>query len=251
MDELLSSTIPKMPACQDATTFWNIGDYLSTLLTGFCTEPPTTPTASLTNCVAQLEPFLTISNLFADKGPKDFTKLCSQSSCIQDIASAIARLPTGSCASIIASDVKTIQAYCAYNMTASTAQPPCSLQMVSLENTVLGSTPDPSCNASTLQDVIAPTSLRYLNKLCSRKSCADAAISMAAQIPNCQMDGLSQPALYGGAFSSVCKTLYPPPATPSPTNATPTPTPTTSNGNQIHLESLLGGLVLVATSILM
>ncbi|KAG9400657.1 hypothetical protein AC1031_010107 [Aphanomyces cochlioides] len=285
MDELLLSTIPKMPACQDATTFWNIGDYLSTFLTGFCAGPPATPIASLTNCVAQLEPFLTypvstacmsnsrISNLFANKGPKEFAQLCSQSSCIQDIAGAIARLPTGSCASIIASEVKVIQAYCAFNMTATTAQPACSLQMVSLENTVLGSTPDPTCNSSTLQDVIAPTSLRYLNNFCSQKSCADASISMASQIPNCQMDGLSQPALYGGVFSSVCKTLYPPPATPSPTiatptqtpsptnatptqtpsptNATPTPTPTKSNGNRVHLESLLVGITLVATAIVM
>ncbi|KAH9139472.1 hypothetical protein AeRB84_016258 [Aphanomyces euteiches] len=247
MNDLLSSTIPNMPACQDATTFWNIGDYLSTLLTGFCAGPPATPTASLTNCVAQLEPFLTyplstacmsnsrIFNLFANKG-------------------AIARLPTGSCASIVASDVKVIQAYCAFNMTATASQPACSLQMVSLENTVLGSTPDASCNSSTLQDVIAPTSLRYLNNLCSQKSCADASISMAAQIPNCQMDGLSQPALYGGAFSSVCKTLYPPPpTTPSPTTATPTPTPTPtpSSGNRGHVESLLGGLALAVTAILL
>ncbi|KAG9400656.1 hypothetical protein AC1031_010106 [Aphanomyces cochlioides] len=269
MDELLSSTIPKTSPCQDVYTYGSFGDYLTTFLTGLCAGSPATPSASLTNCVAQLSPFLmypistTCSSVFGyykyrynfmsdfilDGNPKDFAQICPQSSCIQDINAAIALLPTNACRSIVASDVKAIQAYCAYNMTATATQPNCTSQMTTVEDTILRSTPDPSCTADTLQDVLAPITLRYFDQFCSQKSCVDASISMAAQIPNCQMYGLSQPTLYGGVFSSVCKALYPLAATPSPSIATPTPTK--SNGNHVHLDSLWGGVVLAATAILM
>ncbi|KAH9115078.1 hypothetical protein LEN26_001637 [Aphanomyces euteiches] len=290
MDELLSSTIPKMPVCQDAFTYWNIGDYISAFLTGFCAGPPTTLSASLTNCVAQLSPFLaypistacnsvfgsyksffgshnyhSLSEIILLGDPSTFAQLCSQTSCIQDMNAAVALLPTAACRSIVASDVKAIQSYCAFNMTSTAAQPNCSAQMLTLEDTILRSTPDSSCNSSSssLEDVVAPGSVRYFDKFCSQKACVDASISTVATMPNCQMSGLSLPALYGGAFSSICKTLYPPPpATSSPFNATPTvtqtpstsnatPTPTKSHGNQEHLESFLVGFTLVATAILM